>query len=331
MGRPLRSLRISVTDRCNLRCRYCLPAEVFGPDFAFLPKAEVLSFEEIVQCAQAFSGLGVRAFKLTGGEPLLRKDLPVLVRQLRAVDPEADLSLTTNGLRLEACLPELVRAGLDRINISLDALDAESASQMAGRLLNPEAIWKAVLAARNSGLGVKVNSVIRRGLNDREIIPLAARCREAGIPLRFIEYMDVGTRNDWRRDSVVTGREVLDLIGSHWPLEPVPNPVFGETARRYRYRDGKGQLGFINSITEPFCRSCGRARIAADGTLYTCLFSEQGVNLKSWLRGEQLSGEELRRRILSHWQYRKDRYSEEREQSRPQAESGRPEMWAVGG
>ncbi len=331
LGRPLRSLRISVTDRCNLRCRYCLPAEVFGPDFAFLPRSEVLSYEEIVRAARAFARLGVKAFKITGGEPLLRRDLPVLISQLRSIGKGIDLSLTTNGLRLAACLSELKAAGLGRINISLDALDAKPASLMAGRDLDPEQVWKAVLATREAGLGVKVNTVIKRGINESQILPLAKCCRESGVPLRFIEYMDVGTRNDWHREAVFSGREVLDRLREQWGLEPVPDPVPGETARRFRYRDGSGEVGFINSISEPFCRSCGRARIAADGTLYTCLFAETGINLKPWLRHDQLNTPGLTDRLLRHWQGRHDRYSEERGQSSPRAASGRPEMWAIGG
>ena len=331
LGRPLRSLRISVTDRCNLRCRYCLPAEVFGPDFAFLPRSEVLSFEEIVRVAEAAVHLGVKAIKITGGEPLLRRDLPVLIRKLRGIDKEIDLSLTTNGLRLATCLPDLKAAGLDRINISLDALDPEAAIRMAGRELDPEQVWAAVLATLEAGIPVKVNTVIQRGINESEILPLAGRCREAGIALRFIEYMDVGTRNGWKRESVFTGSEVLEQLRQHWSLSPVGNPVVGETARRFRYDDGAGEVGFINSISEPFCRTCGRARIAADGTLYTCLFAESGVNLKPWLRHEELATPQLAERLLQHWRGRRDRYSEERAQYSVQEGSGRPEMWAIGG
>lgn len=329
--RPLEVLRISVTDRCNLRCQYCMPAELFGPGFRFLPRSEVLSFEEIRLLAGIFAGMGVRRFRITGGEPLLRRDIQVLVSQLRSISPEIDIALTTNGSRLRPLVAELSKAGLNRVNVSMDAVDPAVASRLAGREVDPGATWAAVLAARDAGLVTKVNAVIKRGLNEDQILPLAARCREAGIPLRFIEYMDVGTANDWAADKVVTGRAIHDLLHARWPLQPAPDPQPGETARRFLYRDNGSQVGFINSVSEPFCRGCNRARISAEGMLYTCLFSSTGTSLKAWLRDENLSPEAIAARLHALWGRRADRYSEERAQQSATAARKRPEMWTVGG
>jgi cyclic pyranopterin phosphate synthase len=330
IGRGLEVLRVSVTDRCNLRCQYCMPAEVYGPDFKFLPRQEVLRFEEIERLLKAFVRLGVRAIKLTGGEPLLRRDLPVLIAKIRRLDEDLDISLTTNGLRLEAQAEALVEGGLDRVNVSMDGLDASLATRIAGREINPEATWRAVLKAKAVGLKPKINAVIQRGLNESEILPLAKRCREAGISLRFIEFMDVGTSNDWNHEAVVTGKEIHDLLHKQWPLQPAGHQP-GETARRFAYADGSAEVGFINSITEPFCKGCNRARLSADGSLYTCLFAESGQSLKPWLRDENLDTEAIAGRLASHWGKRSDRYSEIRHDQVDQSDTKRPEMWALGG
>jgi cyclic pyranopterin phosphate synthase len=331
LNRPLGTLRISVTDRCNLRCQYCLPAELFGPDFAFLPRQEILSYEEISRLAAVFVGLGVRRIRITGGEPLIRKDLPVLISQLRRLHPGLDLSLTTNGGRLGDLARELKKAGLDRINVSMDAVDPEIASRMAGRSVDPARTWRNVLLARELGLSPKVNTVLKRSVNRDQIVPMAQQCREAGIPLRFIEYMDVGRSNEWNTEEVVTGREVMEELAGSWPLEPALEQPARETARRFRYRDGRGEVGFINSISEPFCRGCDRARISADGMLYTCLFAETGVSLKAMLRVERLDEPTLRDRIARLWGRRTDRYSEERTEASAGLATTRPEMWTIGG
>jgi cyclic pyranopterin phosphate synthase len=301
LKRPLGTLRISVTDRCNLRCQYCLPAELFGPDFAFLPRQEILSYEEISRLASVFIGLGVRRIRITGGEPLLRKDLPVLISQLRQLNPELDLSLTTNGGRLGDLAASLKEAGLDRINVSMDAVDPDIASRLASCQVDPERTWRNVLFARDLGLSPKVNTVLKRSVNRDQVLPMAGRCREAGIPLRFIEYMDVGRSNDWNTEEVVTGPEVLEELAAVWPVEPVSGQSLRETARLFRYRDGLSEVGFINSVSEPFCRGCDRARISADGMLYTCLFAEKGVSLKEMLREQQLDEPALRERIARLW------------------------------
>lgn len=331
LRRPLEVLRISVTDRCNLRCQYCMPAELFGEHFKFLPRTEVLSFEEIRELASAFVKVGVRRFRITGGEPLLRRDLPVLVGFLHDIDPSIDIALTTNGFRLVALLPALMQAGLNRVNISMDALDPEVASTLAGRTVDPESTWKAILAARDAGLTTKVNAVIKRDFNEGEILPLVERCRDNAITLRFIEYMDVGTANDWSLDKVVTGREVRERIRERWALVPVEVRDPSETATRFVFEDGSSEVGFIDSVSAPFCRGCNRARISAAGDLYTCLFASTGVSLKNWLREENLSGDDITKRLVSIWNGRHDRYSEKRYDASAAANRQRPEMWTVGG
>jgi cyclic pyranopterin phosphate synthase len=331
LNRPLGTLRISVTDRCNLRCQYCLPAELFGPDFAFLPKSEILSYEEITRLCSVFVDLGVRRIRITGGEPLLRRDLPVLISQLRRLHPELDLSLTTNGGRLGKLAGALKEAGLNRVNVSMDAIDAEVASRMADRPVDPDDTWRNVLLARDIGLSPKINTVLKQSVNRDQVVPLASRCREAGIPLRFIEYMDVGRSNGWNMEEVVTGREVFEQLSAIWPLERAGGQSTHETARRFRYRDGCGEVGFINSISEPFCRGCDRARISAEGMLYTCLFADKGVSLKEMLREQRLDEAALRERIARLWGRRTDRYSEERTEASAELRGTRPEMWTIGG
>ena len=331
LRRPLRDLRISVTDRCNLRCDYCMPAEIFGEGFRFLPRSEVLSFEEIARLVRTFASLGVDKIRITGGEPLLRRDLVDLVRQIRALAPAADLAMTTNAVRLEPLARGLREAGLDRLNISLDALDPAVARTMAGVALDPAVIWRAALAAQAIGLPVKINTVLQRGVNESQILPLARACREAGFVLRFIEFMDVGTRNEWDRAKVVSCREVLDTLGSEFDLEPLAPTYRGEVANRFRDRRTGAELGFINSITQPFCTHCNRARISADGHLYTCLFAEQGTDVKAWLRDKLLTDEELEQRLGRIWRKRDDRYSELRQAERARGIRSKPEMWAIGG
>jgi cyclic pyranopterin phosphate synthase len=330
LKRPLRDLRVSITDRCNLRCQYCLPEELFGPDFAFFPREELLTFEEINSVVAAFVGLGVRKVRITGGEPLLRRDVGDLVRLLRKTGPDLDLAMTTNGLRLDRHLTSLRNAGLDRLNISLDALDPRIGQKMAGRTLDTETIWAAVVRSKAMGYRVKLNTVIKKGVNECQVLPLAERCRTAGIELRFIEYMDVGASNGWHPEEVVLAGEIQERINRRFPLSALPGGTGEGTARRYHYEDGQGIVGFINSISQPFCQGCNRARISATGDLHTCLFANAGHPLKRWLREENLDKRELQARIEKVWSGRTDRYSEIRNPLST-TPSSRAEMWQIGG
>jgi cyclic pyranopterin phosphate synthase len=332
-GRALRDLRISVTDRCNFRCPYCMPAEVFGRDFAFLPHGEVLSFEEIARLAAIFVDLGVGKLRITGGEPLVRRDLPVLVGHLAALrtpdgDP-VDLTLTTNGSALRALAGPLAGAGLQRITVSLDSLDDAVFGAMNGVDFPVARVLEGIAAARASGLApIKVNTVVRRGLNEASILPLARWARGEGLILRFIEYMDVGHSNGWRLDDVVPAEEILATIGAELPLEPVDANYRGEVAGRYRYLDGTGELGVIASVSRPFCGDCTRARLSAEGHLYTCLFAVRGTDLKTPMR-DGASDAELVELIDGVWAARTDRYSELR--SAATTHLPKVEMFALGG
>jgi len=328
LGRPIRDLRVSVTDRCNFRCPYCMPREIFGASHAFLPKPEVLAFEEIARVVAVMSSLGVRKVRLTGGEPLLRRDLAVLVDLLSEVEAVEDLALTTNGLLLRSVAGDLKDAGLHRVTVSLDALDEAVFRAMSGSEQPVEAVLDGIRAARDTGLAVKINCVVQRGVNEDQILPLAQWCREERCTLRFIEYMDVGNHNRWLVSSVVPAVEIRDRLDSVHGLLPVDPAFRGEVARRYRYADGAGEVGFVSSITEPFCRDCHRARLTADGKLVTCLFATGGTDLRSVLRGGA-SDQELADFIRSIWARREDRYSELRSES---AETERKvEMSYVGG
>ncbi len=333
LGRALRDLRISVTDRCNFRCTYCMPAEVFGRDFAFLPRSQVLDFEEITRLAAIFLRLGVHKLRITGGEPLVRRDLPVLVGQLAALrTPEGeptDLTLTTNGSALRTLAGPLAAAGLRRVTVSLDSLDDAVFGAMNGVDFPVSRVLDGIAAARSAGLApIKVNTVVRRGLNEDSVLPLARWARDEGLVLRFIEYMDVGHSNGWRLDDVVPAGEILARIDAELPLEAVAPGYRGEVAGRYRFRDGSGEVGVIASVTRPFCGSCTRARISADGHLYTCLFAVDGVDLKTPVRAGE-SDDALEDRVRAVWAARTDRYSE----LRSAATEGRPkvEMFALGG
>jgi cyclic pyranopterin phosphate synthase len=305
----MRDLRISVTDRCNLRCRYCMPREVFGADHAFLPPEQLLSFEEIARISTVMAGQGVRRIRLTGGEPLLRRGLERLVSMLAAIPGVEDLSLTTNGLLLERHARALAEAGLNRVTVSLDALDPAVAEAVADTRFDPQRVLDGIEAAAAAGLEpVKVNMVVRRALNDGEVTAMAERFRHSGQVLRFIEYMDVGTTNSWRLDEVVPAAEILESLGARWPLEPLPPTYPGEVASRYRYLDGAGEIGLIHAVSAPFCHGCTRARLSADGKLFTCLFATQGHDLRALLRGG--AGEaELDHAIAAVWGDRSDRYS----------------------
>jgi cyclic pyranopterin phosphate synthase len=309
MGRPLRDLRISVTDRCNLRCSYCMPAEVFGADYAFLPREAILSFEEIERIVRVMSGLGVRKVRFTGGEPLLRRDLAALVRNLAAISDLEDLALTTNGLLLGAAAADLRRAGLHRVTVSVDALDDDLYRRMSGGRGAVADVLAELAVAREAGLPVKINCVIQRGVNESEILPLAEFCRSEGFTLRFIEYMDVGNHNRWDPASVVPAREIMDILDQEFGVAPLESGFPGEVAKRYRYLDGQGEVGLVASITQPFCRDCNRVRLTADGKLVTCLFASGGADVRAELRKGE-SDAELAAFIRGIWEGRSDRYSE---------------------
>ncbi len=309
-SRPLRDLRISVTDRCNFRCTYCMPKEIFGRDFAFLPREQLLTFEEITRLARAFAREGVSKVRLTGGEPLLRRDLEQLVAMLAGIDQITDVALTTNGSALAAKADALSAAGLTRVTVSLDALDDETFAAMNDVAFPVARVLEGIDVAAAAGLTpVKINMVVKRGVNDDRIIEMAERFRGSGHILRFIEYMDVGTTNGWRMDDVVPAAQIAATINARWPLEPLQPNYPGEVASRYGYRDGAGELGVIASVTQPFCGACTRARLSADGKLYTCLFAAHGNDLRGLLRGDA-TDQELATRIQSIWTKRADRYSE---------------------
>ncbi len=329
-SRPLRDLRVSVTDRCNFRCQYCMPREVFGPGFKFLPHAEVLSFEEIEVVVRVLLRLGVTKVRLTGGEPLLRRELPSLVAKLAQLPALGDLAMTTNGLLLSRFAGALAESGLHRVTVSLDSVDPGVFSEMNGVGANLQSVLDGIEAAVAAGLGpVKLNCVVRRGLNDDGIVELADFARRRGHVLRLIEYMDVGESHGWRLDEVVPSAEVIARISARWELQPVPPLYPGEVATRFRYRDGTGEVGVISSVSTPFCGGCTRLRLAADGQLHTCLFSRGGLDLRPVLRGGG-GEEELASLITGLWRQRRDRYSEERSR---QSEPGGPkvEMSYLGG
>ena len=311
-ARPLRDLRISVTDRCNFRCGYCMPKELFGGDFAFLPRAELLSFEEIVRLARLFADQGVTKVRLTGGEPLLRRDLPRLVEMLASLDGIDDIALTTNGSMLAAQARTLADAGLTRVTVSLDALDDEVFGAMNDVGFPVARVLAGIDAAAEVGLApVKVNMVVKRGVNDHCLLAMADYFRRRGHIPRFIEYMDVGSSNHWTLDEVVPAAEILSTIDASWPLEPLQPSYTGEVAQRHSYRDGAGEVGLIASVTQPFCGNCTRARLSAEGKLYTCLFAANGHDLRVLLRGGA-SDQDIARQLTSIWGDRADRYSEAR-------------------
>lgn len=313
LGRALRDLRISVTDRCNFRCTYCMPRALFGSDHAFLPRTSLLSFEEIARLAGLFARLGVNKLRLTGGEPLVRRDLEQLVERLARIDGIRDISLTSNGSLLSAAKARrLAEAGLRRITISLDALDDASFQAINDVRFPVAKVLAAIDHAAAAGLTpVKVNMVVKRGLNDHAIEAMAEQFRGSGHVLRFIEFMDVGNTNGWRMDEVVPAREIQARINARWPIEPIAANYPGEVARRWRYCDGAGEIGFIASVTQPFCGNCTRARLSAEGTLYTCLFAAGGVDLRALLRAGA-DDEAILERLAATWQTRRDRYSESR-------------------
>ena len=330
--RPLRDLRISVTDRCNFRCSYCMPAEVFGERYEFLPRREILSFEEITRVARVAAGLGAGKLRITGGEPLLRADLPRLVAMLAALDGVEDLALTTNAYLLPRLAGPLREAGLQRLTISLDSLDPAVFRVLNGVGLTIERVLEGIEAAEKAGFrSLKFNCVVQRGINEHTLADLARRFRGTGHIVRFIEFMDVGTLNGWDLAQVVPAAEILERVGAEFPLEPVDPNYTGEVARRYRFLDGSGEIGIIASVTQPFCGDCTRARLSADGQLVTCLFASGGHDLKQPLRSGIADGE-LRDLIRRVWTRRSDRYSELRTAETAASGPGdRIEMYRIGG
>jgi len=331
LGRPLHDLRISVMDRCNFRCPYCMPEDQFHPKFEFMTQQERLSFDEILRLTRLFSGLGVRKLRITGGEPLLRSQLSELVAELSLITGIEDIALTTNGVLLRQQAAALKAAGLHRVTVSLDSLDDEVFNRLSGGRGGKERVLEGIEAALEAGLTpVKVNIVLQKGINEDGMFDLLEYFRNTGVVLRFIEYMDVGTINHWSPGDIVSSAELVDRIGQRWPLEALDRNYHGEVARRYKYQDGAGEVGFISSVTEPFCRDCTRARLSSDGKLFMCLFAENGLNLRGPMR-EGASDGDLLALISNAWRERQDRYSEQRAERRENGETHRVEMYYIGG
>ena len=311
-GRPLRDLRISVTDRCNFRCTYCMPAEIFGERYQFLPRNELLTFEEITRLVRLLVRLGAVKARVTGGEPLVRKDIEKLIAALAQVEGVADLTMTTNAYLLPAKVEKLRDAGLDRLTVSLDTLDDDIFMKMNGRGFGVHTVLAGIEAAEKAGFSpMKINSVVQKGVNDHTIVDLARYFKDRGHIVRFIEYMDVGTLNGWRMDDVVSAEEILAAIDAEMPIEPIEANYRGEVALRYRYREGGGEIGVIASVTKPFCGDCTRMRLSPEGMLFTCLFASKGTDLREPLR-EGASDDEIEAIVRATWGARIDRYSEER-------------------
>jgi GTP 3',8-cyclase len=330
-SRPLRDLRISVTDRCDFRCVYCMPKEVFGRNFEFLRRSELLTFEEIARVARIGAGLGLQKLRLTGGEPLLRRDIERLVEMLAAIDGIDDIAMTTNGSLLPRKAQVLADAGLRRVTVSLDSLDDAVFGAVNDVGFPVERVLEGIAAASGAGLPVKVNMVVKRGLNDGSVLDMAGHFRGSGHVLRLIEYMDVGQTNGWQMDDVVPAKEIVAAVGAAGPFEPAEPNYFGEVAERWRYRDGGGEIGVIASVTQPFCGTCTRSRLSAEGKLYTCLFSGQGTDLRAPLR-DGAPDEEIGALIGRVWRRRTDRYSEIRTAATPGLpERKKVEMSHIGG
>ena len=331
LGRPLKDLRISVMDRCNFRCTYCMPEEKYHPKFKFLPSKQRLSFEDILRITKNFVSLGVDKIRITGGEPLLRVNLTELIGDLSRIDGVKDIALTTNGVLLAKYASELKAAGLDRVTVSLDSIDPNEFKTMTGGRGSLDRVIAGIEEAQVARIkNIKVNAVIKRGINDQKILKMVEYFRSSSIILRFIEYMDVGNINHWKKSETVSSQEIVKLIKTKWPMQAIEPNYTGEVASRYRFKDGKGELGFISSVTKPFCGSCSRARLSSDGKLYNCLFASTGQDVKPWLT-EGLSDHEIQQRIYSIWSERADRYSELRAQNLTEVGKQKVEMYYIGG
>jgi cyclic pyranopterin phosphate synthase len=328
-GRLLKDLRISVIDQCNFRCVYCMPKEIFGADYPFLSESEQLSFDEIIRLADAFAQLGVEKIRITGGEPLLRKNLDQLIARLLQIPGIKDIALTTNGVLLAKRAKKLKAAGLNRVNLSLDAIEDEVFQQINGRGVGTLPVMKGIEAAQEAGLKVKVNMVAKKGMNESQILPMARYFKGKDVILRYIEFMDVGNHNGWDLENVVSKQQIIETIDKEMPLHAVESNYYGEVASRYQYQDGGGEIGVISSVTDSFCGTCTRIRLSADGKLYTCLFASEGFNIKEKLRNG-LTDVQLKQELTTLWGGRKDRYSDERAEGKQKSRK-KIEMSYIGG
>lgn len=330
LQRPLKDLRISVTDRCNFRCRYCMPEEIFGPDYSFLSNDKILSFDEIERITRIFVSLGVRKLRITGGEPLLRRGLPQLIERLNKIDGVEDIGLTTNGSLLKKFAPDLYKAGLSSVTVSLDSLEEERFFYLNGNRSKVQRVLEGIQAAAEVGMKIKINMVVQKGKNEQDILQMAQYFKENKHILRFIEYMDVGNYNGWDLKEVVSKQEIVDTIHQVMPLERIEANYAGEVATRYRYIGSDEEIGIISSVTDSFCSSCTRARISAEGKLYTCLFASKGNDLRELLRSEY-TDEEITDVVRDIWNKREDRYSDERLSHTSKKRAPKIEMSHIGG
>ncbi|MDY0942082.1 GTP 3',8-cyclase MoaA [Priestia megaterium] len=330
LKRPLRDLRLSVTDRCNFRCRYCMPEEIFGADYPFLPAENILSFDELERLTRLFASLGVKKVRITGGEPLLRKDLPDLINRLKQIEGIDDIAITTNGSLLKKHAEALSKAGLSRVTVSLDSLDEVRFQELNGNRGSVKRVLEGIEAAALVGISVKINMVVQKGKNEQDILPMARYFKGKKHTLRFIEYMDVGNSNGWKMDEVITKKQILDIVGQEMPLEEIPSHYTGEVATRYRYVGTEEEIGIISSVTDSFCSTCSRARVSAEGKLYTCLFASKGYDLRKLIRSEA-SDRTVCDTISDIWNQRKDRYSDERANGRRVQGAEKVEMSHIGG
>ncbi|MFC7321364.1 GTP 3',8-cyclase MoaA [Halobacillus campisalis] len=326
--RPMKDLRISVIDQCNFRCTYCMPAEIFGDDYAFMPQSELLSFDEIVRLVKIFAQFGTEKVRITGGEPLMRKNMDELITRIKQVEGIKDVAITTNAVFLVRQAQKLKAAGLDRVNISLDAIEDDVFKKTNGRGIKTAPVIKGIEAAREAGLPIKINMVVKKGMNEDQILPMARYFKETGDTLRFIEFMDVGNHNGWNMDTVVSKKEIIDEIHQELPLETLEPKYYGEVANRYRYKDGSSEIGVISSVTDAFCSSCTRVRLSADGKLFTCLFASEGYDIKKMLRSEE-EDKAIISKLVKIWTRRDDQYSIDRKNKKPV--KNKIEMSYIGG